>query len=300
VIYSLARAGYEDLTLARSGEVSVNFDLPEGASQGPSDWYLVYFHFRLEVEPDYLPDARAYVTAAINDSPRAMVKVESLGGNPPMTYWSAVQLPDGGLKGYSLGNTIEMRFVNYLTYGAVKPGTSTLTFKLDPRHGMKAKRLVIMNDTGILKANEGPPDLALSVRQIRGDIAVGHSVKLDYDILNHGLPAKSVRVVPTAGAGLAVVGEPTLHETVVSHATGTVEVRAEQPGIQHLSLRALADNAEGSGLQLEFDVGEAGTPHGTGLLTPRNVMIWAGGVGLALVVISRLPSLLKRRTADDS
>ena len=143
--------GYPDLVLAGEGSSnpsSIEYSLPDNAAQGPDTWYTVKFHFIIEFA-DETGNGFCDVTAGINNGAAAMVNFETMTVNDS---------PYIRILGQSSTSTrMEVRYYNYLSNKAVKPGSNIMTFKFKEYQGTKVKSLRILNGTAI-ESTAVPPE----------------------------------------------------------------------------------------------------------------------------------------------
>ena len=139
IVMTLDSLGYSDLILAggkNTETFSVEYTLPEDATQGPETWYIIHLHFLIEFDDDTgggfcsvgasVGASVHFDTLTVNDSPFIRVGTHS-----------------------STSTNIEVRYYNYLSTMDVKPGKNTMTFKLDEHKKAKVRSLRIFSDTGI-------------------------------------------------------------------------------------------------------------------------------------------------------
>lgn len=141
VVVTLGELGYPDLTLLgeeKSITPSVEYLLPEDATQGPDTWYIIHFHFLIEFDEE---TGGGFCSVAA--SPIASVQFETLRVN------DSPFIRISGESATSTSTRIEVRYYNYMGSMAVKPGRNLMTFKFKEYQGTKIKSVTIFNDTGI-------------------------------------------------------------------------------------------------------------------------------------------------------
>ncbi|MDY6911286.1 MAG: hypothetical protein SVM79_02875 [Chloroflexota bacterium] len=143
IVMTLDSLGYSDLILAGGENTetsSVEYTLPEDASQGPETWYIIHLHFLIEFDED-TGGGFCSVGASVNDRSGASVHFDTLTVNDsPFIRVGAHS---------STSTNIEVRYYNHLSTMGVKPGKNTMTFKIDEHKKAKVKSLRIFSDTGI-------------------------------------------------------------------------------------------------------------------------------------------------------
>lgn len=143
VVMTLAKQGYPDLTLAGGEEAdapSVEYLLPEDATQGPDTWYIIHLHFLIEFD-EATGGGFCWVSAKVNDRTGASVEFETLTVNDSPFIRVGSQS--------STSTRMEVHYYNYMGSMGVKPGKNVMTFSLKESKGAKVKSLLVFSDTGI-------------------------------------------------------------------------------------------------------------------------------------------------------
>jgi len=141
VVTTLEQLGYGDLTINGGEEAEtspIEFKLPDDATQGPDNWYLVNFHFLVEFDEDSgsgFCDVRA--------KPGASVQFETLRVN------DSPYIRINGQDDASTSTRIEVRYYNYLSLRSVRPGKNKINFTYKEYQGARVKSVTIYNDTAI-------------------------------------------------------------------------------------------------------------------------------------------------------
>lgn len=145
-VVTLAGLGYPDLVLVGEGKSdisSVEYQLPDDATQGPDTWYIINFHFLVEFD-----EVTGNGFGSVSASPGASVQFETLRVNDsPLIRVDAHS---------STSTRMDVRYFNYLTYSGVKPGKNVMTFKFKENEATKIKSVKIFSDTG-LESTTVPP-----------------------------------------------------------------------------------------------------------------------------------------------
>ncbi len=154
-LWSLEKLGYSDLTFPCEDlpeAISIEYTLPENASQGPEDWYVIYLHFSIEFSGQS-DNGSAYLSAATNSYACAQIKFETERENDSLIVnWitGSENLFKGDINHSTSSLNIEdVHFANYLPISGVVPGQNFLTFKLEQYDGAKVSGLRIFGDSGI-------------------------------------------------------------------------------------------------------------------------------------------------------
>ncbi|MDD5501044.1 MAG: hypothetical protein PHH57_05085 [Candidatus Omnitrophica bacterium] len=145
-VMTLAGLGYPDVVLVGEGKSdisSVEYQLPEDATQGPDTWYIINLHFLIE-----FTDETSNGFASVSASPGASVQFETLRVNDS----PLIRVRDQS----STSTRIDVRYFNYLTYSGVKPGKNVMHFKFREDQGTRIKSIKIFSDTG-LESTTVPP-----------------------------------------------------------------------------------------------------------------------------------------------
>lgn len=143
VVMTLSKLGYPDLTLSGGEEAdtpSVEYLLPEDATQGPDTWYIIHFHFLIEFD-EATGGGFCWVSARVNDRTGASVEFETLTVNDSPFIRVGSQS--------STSTRMEVHYYNYISSMGVKPGKNVMTFKFKEAQGTKVKSLLVFSDTGI-------------------------------------------------------------------------------------------------------------------------------------------------------
>lgn len=294
-LWTIKALGYSDIVMPTDSQIqlseSVKYRLPKGATQGQKTWYLIFLHFIMEVDED-TDEGLIYLSGGTNDRTAAQIRLETLGPNRGV-IWSIVDMINGSQTGLSFGNRIELSTVNFLQYGGVFAGDNFLNFQLERFGGAKVKRLVILEDSGIIRTPLGPPKLELDVTVPRRRVKAGDEFTVTVHLKNKGWPAKDVKL-------LAIYPQDGL-EAVTPDFYYLPSFRGKSPlrftfkvlkeGLSNLEIKATGRSGGGTRRILEVNT----------LATPRERMylglpwhFWIG-VGLVAVVALLLVSVVYRR-----
>lgn len=207
VVVTLGGLGYPDLILLggdASSAPSVEFRLPDDATQGPDIWYIIHLHFLIEFDDD-TGDGYCSVTAGANQWAWASVDFDTL---------IVDDSPFIRVLGQSSTSTrMEVRYYNYPPIMAIKPGKNVMTFKLEESGRAKVKSLQICNDTGIesttvppspFSGSPGTPSqLTESQEKTATDTALANP---DVQKLLEGKQYTITRIGPSMGGGVGRLG----------------------------------------------------------------------------------------------
>jgi hypothetical protein len=151
VVMTLGQLGYPNLTLAGGEESeapSVEYLLPEDATQGPDIWYIVHFHFLIEFDESTGGGFGSVVAKGAS----ASVQLETLRVN------DSPYIRISGEPATSTSIRMEVRYYNYMSLRSVKPGKNEMTFSYKESQGTKIKSVTIFNDTGIESTTVPPSE----------------------------------------------------------------------------------------------------------------------------------------------
>ena len=185
--WSFQRLGYSDLDVPVSevSQVSVRYTLPNGAKQGPNDWYLIHLHVALELAESSAPGL-IYVDAATNGAASAQITVSFAidGGLPKLTLGS-VSLGEGSQHRVLDSRRADISYSNYLQFSGVKEGGNILTIKLRQITDARLKSLLVFSaDSGIEFTNKSPPKLEIIIQPDANTIHIGQEVKINVEVRN--------------------------------------------------------------------------------------------------------------------
>ncbi len=301
-MFRLSDAGTNDVKFDQPDgftRYTTQFNLPAYASQGPDTWYLIDFHFRVELELPLAPSARAYVGASTNGKTAAQVKLETYDLGNPILRWTSLQLIDGGVEGYTTSGVVEMRFLNYLNVQGVAPGRNRLTFWLEPLDGMRVRSFEIMRDSGILATQSGPPKLSLALNLPGIKVEAGKPFEIGYELTVDTLPARAVEVIPDLpDRGLRLIGPAASRfETVDGNARGELKFEADRPGEYLVTVVAVSSNAGQAQAPFMVRADPESSTFIPGWLSPMAVALFAGAGDLLLLALPAAVPRVKRLIA---
>lgn len=201
---SLSDLGFSTADVVQSPDRGhVSFAFPPGAQQGPDNWYLLNFHFEVEIAPD--SDGVALVSAATNDRSAAQVQFETHPGQP--VKYSSLSLIAGRTESISDSRVVEVRFSNYLQQQGVAPGPAKFSVSLEQIGGAKISRVTLFSDTSFEATRSSPFALSLTPgKAISPTPTTGRPFYVTFTLrVQQGRPVDSVAITATASNGLEVV-----------------------------------------------------------------------------------------------
>lgn len=181
----------------------VSFAFPPGAEQGPDNWYLLNFHFEVEIGAD--SDGIALVSAATNDRSAAQVQFETHPGQS--VKYSSLSLIAGRTESTSESRVVDVRFSNYLQQQGVAPGPAQFSVSLEQIGGARISRVTLFSDTSFEATRSSPFSLSLTpAKAINPTPTSGRPFYVTFTLrVQQGRPVDSVAITATASNGLEVV-----------------------------------------------------------------------------------------------
>ena len=161
------------------------YSLPEGARQGPDDWYTIHLHYRLRFARDSAP-GHAWVMADTNRRTCAQVEYTLERTAQGLRYRrTTVDLEHGQREKRSASPEDEVRFTNYLQEKGVRSGDNELALRLETTRGVRVRRLVILVDTAVTRTAVTPYPLQLRPR-LEEDVEAGERFRVVVELRNAG------------------------------------------------------------------------------------------------------------------
>jgi len=265
-VWTLRDLGYSDIVLPAGGGMlitspsgittrmtaPVTYLLPEGVSQGPDLWYIVHFHFQVELQEDTYGGTDVVSTLINFDlatrGAGAGASVEfkpTVRDGAPVVDWNALGLTDGLQTGTLESRQIEMRASNYISNPGVAPGENRLVFAAQELEGAKVATLRVFDDTSIEVTPLAPPQLSVEVTPgweppARG----GDTFEVPYTVTNvGGWPAKEIVTgasYPYPEDALRLVGNKSVTTPLLDggqEASGSFQFEALSPGQFDITVR---------------------------------------------------------------
>lgn len=190
-LYDLRRLGSEGFTLrpksirplraSYNATRAIPYTLPEGASQGPKNWYVVRLHFKIR----FTPGSVGYAAVGASPAGGAAALVEFVPEGAGMT-WSTFSLIDGAVRGVTRSREVELRYMNYMTVHGGTPGRHRLVFWERHSDGMRVESVQIYPDSGIEYSPLGPARLVVSAHGPGRRVQVGETFDLRVRLKNVG------------------------------------------------------------------------------------------------------------------
>ncbi len=292
-LWTLDKLGSQDITLdSPVGEktIELGFELPADAKQGPETWYVMRLDYSIRVSSSSGIGAM-YLSGLTNGYASAQIETwtEATKDGGLMTKWSTVDLLDGYREYSSEVGEVQGTFLNYMQTKGIRPGSNTLTFKVETAGDIGVENVTILKSSGIQLTDESPPRLKLSVQAPPGPVRIGDTIWVAYTLSNEGdYPAKEVVVRVQGDKGLELTES-------TEHALGSIDEGVTVDGL--FTFRSL----EKGSYTIPLDVyakGGANQPYSRIVLTvvPPNrvrpawtiiglsVVLFAGVAGTALTV----------------
>lgn len=173
-----------------------DFEMPEGATQGPDIWYMV----RLDVSVTFssaMPKGSVLISESVNGHSSAQVEFfpeEDKNGNREVS-WSSADLIRGSYGGRTRGRTARMTATNYLIPEAVKGGLNQLGFQAKALGGADVAKVEIAPSSSVYATPLGWVELDVEAH-FEERLRVGEEGQLEVEVSNASLrPARSVAVI---------------------------------------------------------------------------------------------------------
>lgn len=295
-IWSLRKLGYGELSLQGNlrGPPPVIFNLPSGATQGPSGWYLIHLQGEIEFSSGTGSGA-AYVTASTNGRAGAQIKFEISSETPSSVKWSSVDLVNGRVETVALRPFVQFSMSNYLQSAGIQPGLNTLAFDLETSGGVEVEELTILSGSGVEYTPMAPPHLELTLELFDGRIGLGDQFSIKYLLANTGgRPVRNVDVdIAYPSASFELLGaDVQQHAEIDRSARGEFSLKAKREGV----FRVFLDVTSGSNRPFaEVSVTVDSSPLETGSRGPSQVLWISAGV---LFVVTASLAVLRHFVAN--
>ncbi len=137
-----------------------SIELPEGASQGPDQWYIGYLNLILDFA-EQREEGVVRISAATDGFTFLKHMVEA---KPPHgVEIRAVELLTGSTKFTTMDEVVTLTHANYLQVNGVQPGENVLTVTARGDKGL-IDSITVKPDSGVLRLTLPPPALDLRVQ----------------------------------------------------------------------------------------------------------------------------------------
>jgi hypothetical protein len=258
-------------------------ELPEGARQGPREWYRLSLD--LEATVTGPPGGSVVVSLLTAGAAAAQVHFSS---TPDGLFASGSSVNGMQQAGPVSGSAIQLRFENYWQTQGVRTGSVPVELTLEQYGGARLQRLELL-DRSYLEWTVEPPYPLTVVLSVPSDVDVGASFDAFYTASWRASGKSSAQVMPTVesvetSAGLAVerVQEPKGDNS--NSASGAIRLKTTTMGSQEVTLRmAMGDEAAAT-----VAVTLAGPERGGTWLGRHAWSLWFAAGAMLLVV----PALL--------
>lgn len=241
--WTLARLGFEARDLSfRAGQtrITLPYQLPRGAKQGPHTWYVLRLRFEI-IFAEGRRAGRVWISGVTNHYAGVLVEFSRGAGQRSVT-WNSFDLLRGWNEGTATSHRTVLDSRNYLPYRGVRPGRNTFTVTVRRAGALRVKRLRVFADSGIEVSRRSPARLALEPVLPRGPIRAGQTFEVGYRLANRGdRPARGVVIGVSAqqAGGPRIIGPRTQRlGSVEGRTSGTFRLTARQGGRYRLLLAA--------------------------------------------------------------
>ena len=293
-LITLDNLGYGHLNVPVQHEINksepISIPLPEGSTQGPNDWWLLYGHFTVEFAPDSGPGI-IWISGATNDRIAIQLKIVAPQySNGFMSH--QVELLNGSSRQFTLSPTQTYGIANFLQLNGVKPGSNELVFQLRQTGDVQIRKLVIHDDTAMIRIPLGPPKLKLDAIFPREELIVGSQFPFDLQLASNGWPVKSLAIEirdPEEAFQIEDVSQRTIKRLFGTHLL-SYKVTPLKPGAHHLVFLTSTGNAGNPQARFETTVYRPNEVPNRFWLNP-----WQWGIVAGTLIISGVFLLWKYR-----
>jgi hypothetical protein len=178
-------------------QFSITF--PAGATEGPTDWFLIRFHVRVIRPSDSV--GTALITAETDGMTDAQIEYNM---TPAGVDWSTVSAAEPTQKVHTASRAIDTDMTNYLQTAGVRGGSNTAAFRVELDNGAELDDVRILGDTCIERTTLTPETLKVDTLTAPRTTARGGDVTLTVHVRNVGTrPITKLTVYTSAdGTGL--------------------------------------------------------------------------------------------------
>jgi len=277
----------------------VKYALPDGAAQEPATWYVIHFHFEIELQEDS-GEGGVNVFAESNSYMAGRIEFNVARRDGALTVdWNSL----GGTEGWQLGTSesrrVEIRFSNYFQSHGVVPGENSLLFAVEEPDEARFAMLHVFDDTSVQVTPLSPPELRIDAGTVwRPPASPGDIFEVPYTVSNlGGWPAKDVVVgVSYPEDALRLLGEKSVTTPLIDGWTevpSSFKFQALSPGAYDITLNVHGGTGGGgdAGVMVTITADEAVSRVRWGLLVGLVVSLSA----LALVPYAKLLGLIRGR-----
>jgi hypothetical protein len=271
--------------------ISVQYELPKGASQGVGEWYIIHLQVRVAVAAES-GNGVIYVQAKTDDHACALVEISPRRqGGGLETRWNAVGIIDGIQGGTQHGRTVSIDYRNYLQVKGVQPGLNTLTIEYQELGGAHIERVDVLPGTALERTRQSPALVNLGIPSLREEIRVGEDFVIPFKLRNDGdrSAGRMVVEVQYPHEALRLRGTPRRRFALGSGppAVGNFDFKALAPGTHVVGVFA-STRSNRPGAELRIRVLPAAQASGTR-------WSWALVVGAAIAGAAVLAQWWRRR-----
>lgn len=303
--WTLDRLGYSSTTIrppsapnTRRGSAVARADfaysLPEGAAQGPEDWYRVRLHAFATIDRSS-GSGFGYLTAYANGSAVVQVELEtSRHGGRVVTHWTTVGLVEGPRSITTKGPRIEVDYTNYIPYAGVDGGVNQLSVIVEQARSTRIRSVTVASGTAVIFTPLSPANAVVDLRARSDRVRAGEPFDVAFRIQNTGespLRFATVGLDPLPQGVVALDGRTRWLGTIPGRAgvSGSFRLRAESEGLLQLGVSAVTSaNLGGDGLVVSV---EGRARHGPWLA----VALIAGGFAILLALAVLLGARRRRQ-----
>jgi citrate lyase gamma subunit len=158
---------------------SFQFRLPDGAIQGPEEWYTVHHNYILVLARDSGPGV-VWVTASTNERTAAQIEYTVRRSRETLLVReSRVDLVNGAVTRVLRSRLSAVHFRNYLQYEGVRGGTNTIRFAVEASGRARVERLEVQPTSGVFRTSRSPYPLKIHPSMAKRPIQVGDTFAIE-------------------------------------------------------------------------------------------------------------------------
>jgi hypothetical protein len=271
--WSLAALGYADTELfTDSRRVDFTYALPDGVTQGPSDW----FHLKMDADITFAENApgRIYLGASTDDAACAQIVFDlARWANDKLIDWHTVDLVHGQTNFQSNSDTIHVQFENYMRDQGIAAGAHTLSFWIQGDGSSEAVVAARLRaTTAIVWDHDNPEDIRLSVKEPEDTIVAGKPFSVAYEVENvDALPAEALEIAAfnVGESPVTILTPPTSIAELRDRTSGAIDVVVPTAGRFSLEVRVQGkDRNDRASAVIDGDAGVARA-------RPNQLWFWA-------------------------
>ena len=227
-------------------DASFSFDLPAGAAQGPTYWYVLKLRARITWSAE--PRATGGFTAATNGKAVSQVEMETDATGHRVFYNG---LLTGPVNDRSSDPSTTVEYENYGQLEGIKPGTNQLTFKHQRYEGVVASAIEILPGTVLYRTDVHPFQLEIGLPKAVLAVRAGRDFEVPVKLRHRGQrPEEPLVLTATTRDGdlMALQGSGVRIPAVGDGTTINLRFRATQAGDYSAVISAVGSRDRANGV----------------------------------------------------